>query len=307
MRVYVSDPPRASSPITRSGWNVTFTRRRRAYVERMCLKTRLRRAPALAAALIALALPGPAASQYLSDVGEVIEAHVLPGWTTQGGTRMSGLRLSMAPGWKTYWRAPGDSGIPPQFDWSGSQNLAGVTVYWPRPEVHRINGMRSIGYSGEVVLPLEIAARQPGQPVQLKARIALGVCEDICIPISLDITATLSGAGAADGAIQGALNSQPRRQSLQITCRVTPIRDGMALEARLSMPRMGVGETVVIEPSDSRIWVSEPEVTRSGNTLEARAELVPPQAKPFALDRSGLRFTVITPRDAIEVMGCSAG
>lgn len=272
----------------------------------MCWKTRLRRAPALAATLLSLALTLPAAAQAPGGGDGVIQARLLPGWMTAQGTRMAGLHLSLAPGWKTYWRAPGDAGIPPQFDWTGSRNLSGVRVYWPRPEVSRINGMRSIGYAGEVVLPLEIAPQTPGDPVALRAQIALGVCEDICIPMSLTVAAELSGPGAPDGTIRAALDAQPARRDIRVTCTLTPIRDGMALEARLQIPALA-GETVVIEPADSRIWVSEPQVTRSGGALDARAELVPPQAKPFALDRAGLRFTVLGTRSAVEVMGCSAG
>jgi len=251
----------------------------------------------------ALLASGPATAQTPDTV---IAARILPGWQTADGTRMSGLELRMAPGWKTYWRAPGDAGIPPSFDWTGSRNLAGVTVHWPRPQVYHINGMRSIGYKDAVVLPLEIAARQPGAPVTLRAEVSLGVCEDICIPVSLQVDARLAGAGGGDTAIADALAARPRPAQAQITCTVTPIADGMALAADIRIPRLGRDETVVVEPSDTRIWVSEPSSRRSGATLRATAELVPPQARPFALNRGALRFTVIGADDAVEMTGCSA-
>lgn len=279
----------------------------------MCWKTRLRRAPALAAALIGMTLaaaPGPegrALAQGFGVPDGVVTARILPGWETGAGTRMGALHLTMAPGWKTYWRSPGDAGIPPEFDWTASRNLQGVTVHWPRPEVHDINGMRSIGYSNEVVFPLEITARQAGSPVQLTGEISMGICEDICLPISLKVDARLEGPGAPDGMIRGALASRPRAAQVTVTCTIRPIRDGMAVSASIPLPRMAGSEAVVIEPRDGSIWVSEPQATRSGGVLHAQAELVPPQAKPFPLDRSSLRFTVIGAQDAVEIQGCSGG
>ena len=48
---------------------------------------------------------------------------------------MAAVEIRLAPGWHTYWRVPGEAGIPPRFDWSGSQNLAAVAYEWPRPEI----------------------------------------------------------------------------------------------------------------------------------------------------------------------------
>lgn len=274
----------------------------------MFWKARSCRAVTLAAALMALLVPSPPAmAQSAPSDAAVVSARVLPGWETGAGTRMGALHLTLAPGWKTYWRSPGDAGIPPSFDWTGSRNLSGVTVHWPRPQVFRINGMRSIGYAGEVVLPLEIAATRPGAPVVLEGEVSMGICEEICVPVSLRVSARLEGAGAPDQAISGALASRPRAGTARVTCVLEPIRDGMAIDLSIPMPRLRGGETVVVEPADTRIWVSEPQAHRSGGVLEARAELVPPQARPFALDRSGLRVTVIGDDDAVEMRGCTGG
>jgi DsbC/DsbD-like thiol-disulfide interchange protein len=272
----------------------------------MCWKTRLKHTAALTA-LAASLFGGAGAPVQAETLDGVISARILPGWQTAQGGRIGGLQLTLAPGWKTYWRAPGDAGIPPQFDWRGSGNLAEVQVHWPRPEVKHINGMRTIAYTGEVILPLEVTALRPGQPVTLEAEIAIGVCEEICMPVTLRVSARLDGTGAPDGRISAALEARPRVASARIVCTITPIRDGMALSARIEMPRLGGEETVVIEPSDTRIWVSEANSARKGGALVASADLVPPQAKPFALDRSGLRFTVIGKNDAVEVKGCTGG
>ena len=116
--------------------------------------------------LLALALrPALAAATPPEDL---VRAEILPGWQDGEGRHVAGLRLTMAPGWKTYWRAPGDAGIPPEFDWTGSHGVAGVEVRWPVPQVFDQSGMQSIGYHDEVVLPLEI--RTTGAPSARRRR-----------------------------------------------------------------------------------------------------------------------------------------
>lgn len=80
------------------------------------------------------------------DFSNVVDAQLLTGWHRNDGTHMAGLMLTLTPGWKTYWRAPGDSGIPPVFSWDGSKNLDDVTVLYPVPQVFHDGGGRTIGY-----------------------------------------------------------------------------------------------------------------------------------------------------------------
>jgi DsbC/DsbD-like thiol-disulfide interchange protein len=77
----------------------------------------------------------------------------------ENGGHMAAVELQLAPGWKTYWRSPGDAGIPPSFDWSGSENVKSVRLHWPAPEVFEANGMQTIGYHERLVLPVEITPR----------------------------------------------------------------------------------------------------------------------------------------------------
>ena len=89
-----------------------------------------------------------------------------------------------------------------------------------------------------------------------------------------------------------------------VTCALTPISDGLRVEARIPVSAQGRSEAVVFELPDPAIWVSEATVTRQGSTLMASADIVPPDAGPFALDRSSLRITVIGGRGAVEIIGC---
>ncbi len=112
--------------------------------------------------LLALTLASPALADQQD---EVISADLLPGWQMQNGHHMAAIELSLAPRWKTYWRSPGDAGIPPLFDWSGSQNVKSVRVLWPSPTVFHTNGLRTIGYHDQVILPIEVVALDPAKPI----------------------------------------------------------------------------------------------------------------------------------------------
>ncbi|MBS8226795.1 protein-disulfide reductase DsbD domain-containing protein [Vannielia litorea] len=264
---------------------------------------------AFLAALLAITLLSPAtAGTYGATPDNVVRAEVLPGWTTKRGTRMAALRLTLAPGWKTYWRAPGDTGIPPSFDWSGSRNLARVTLHWPSPRVFDEGGVRTIGYKRELVLPIEITPADPSKPVDLAANVDLGVCEHICVPASLSFRAPLSGPGAHDPAIQAALKARPltaREAGVSgVTCQVDPISDGVRVTARIPSDRIGGRRVAVIEPGNPRVWASDTETRSEGGSLMASAELVPPAGQAMALSRKALRVTLLGRGRAIDIQGC---
>ncbi|WP_093968609.1 protein-disulfide reductase DsbD domain-containing protein [Actibacterium lipolyticum] len=243
-----------------------------------------------------------------SEYDDVVTAEILPGWETDSGAQIVGLRLMLAPGWKTYWRAPGDAGIPPQFDWSGSSNIRSATYHWPRPDVFYQNGMRAIGYKNELVLPIELTPSSPGQPITINGNVALGVCLDICMPIELELRATLP-AQADPAPINAALAQRPISAKSagvgKVTCTVEPIADGLRLTTRISVAPMGGKEVAVIELPDPSIWIAEANVTREGRDLVAVTEMVPENAAPFALDRSKVRVTLLSGKKAIDIQGCT--
>ncbi|MEM9437259.1 MAG: protein-disulfide reductase DsbD domain-containing protein [Pseudomonadota bacterium] len=242
---------------------------------------------------------------------DVLQVEVLTGWREPGMTHIAALRLTLDNGWKTYWRAPGDAGIPPNFDWSGSSNVASVTPHWPVPDIFNQNGMRSIGYDGEVIIPLHVTRQQADAPIRLTADIDIGVCEEICIPARISIDAPLPVQGAPNGEIASALDDRPMTEQEarvgQVVCVVTPLKDGIALEVHAEMPSIARGEVAAIETADPTVWVAEPEMSRDGNTLIAKTELVRYDAEPFALDRSGVRMTVFGSGVAVDIQGCTGG
>lgn len=91
-----------------------------------------------------------------------------------------GVHVRLGAGWHTYWRSPGDAGSPPEFDWSGSQNVLAVDVEWPAP--HRITtaGIDTFGYADEVLLPVTVRLNDPSEPSRISLKLALYVCSTIC-------------------------------------------------------------------------------------------------------------------------------
>src|SRR5271169_3891811 len=83
----------------------------------------------------------------------------------------AGIEIKLQPGWKTYWRYPGDSGVPPRFDFSGSENLKSAKVSYPAPHLFSDDSGNSLGYKDEVIFPVTVEPAQPGKPVTLRLKL----------------------------------------------------------------------------------------------------------------------------------------
>ena len=251
------------------------------------------------ACCIAALLASPVAALDLNDV---VSAEVLPGWRQADGTHIAALRITLAPGWKTYWRAPGDAGIPPFIDLAGSTGIAGFQPYWPTPEVFETAGLRSIGYHDGVVVPLELTG---DTDMTLSGELFIGVCDDICIPAALNFTAQLPATGSRDGAILAAMMDQPVRLEDQPTCAIAPLSDG--LQVTLTLPDTLPATADVVIEAQAGIWVSEPVTWAENGAVMARSDMLAADAGPFALDRSQVRVTYLTEGAAYETNGCIGG
>ncbi|MCZ0813220.1 MAG: protein-disulfide reductase DsbD domain-containing protein [Pseudomonadota bacterium] len=241
----------------------------------------------------------------------MIKARILTGWSQQDGQHVAGLQLTMQDGWKTYWRAPGDAGIPPRFDWRGSRNLAGVQITWPTPRAIDQGGQRAIGYRDTVTLPLTLTPRAQGEPISLSGKIEMGVCKDICVPVTLSLSQELPhGETRRDPQIVAALASRPESAQeagvKDVRCTVTPVEGGLQLTAEMRMPAIGHDEIAVVEAGDDAIWVAQPRTERDGERLVASTELYHVEGDAFALDRSAIRITVIGGQRAVDIRGCPA-
>src|SRR5258707_2856079 len=178
----------------------------------------MRAALGLAATLFASSLFAPClasearaqdASLWQRDMHSAVR--LLAG-SRSGAVLLGGIAFQLQPGWKTYWRTPGDSGVPPRFDFSKSENVEAVTVLWPAPTKFDDGaGGHSLGYHDQIVLPLRIVAKSADKPVTLRADINYAVCEKLCIPVQANAElAITSVASTEDSALFAALDTVPK-------------------------------------------------------------------------------------------------
>lgn len=247
-------------------------------------------------------LPAPVQAQG-GDVAGAISIEVMPGWRRADGVHVAGLKISLKPGWKTYWRSAGSAGISPQMDWRASRNVRSVTPAWPTPMVFRQGGSLSIGYDSDFVLPILIAPSN-GQ-VTLRGQLNIGVCAEVCLPAQVAIDAVLPSGGRPDPQIEAALRDRPRRVQANARCLLRPIENGFALTGQIDVPSQGRLEAVVFEMQNRSVWVTDASVTRRGGRIDATSQLLLSGGRAFAVDRSQMRMTIIGDRGAVEVVGCT--
>jgi DsbC/DsbD-like thiol-disulfide interchange protein len=131
------------------------------------------------------------------------------------GYLRAGVEIRLMRGWHTYWRYPGDSGVPPQFNFDGSRNLKQVDVLWPAPERITDSSGTSIGYSVGVTFPLRVVPQEIGKPVTLRLRLQYAICEKLCVPVEARSELTLAGGRASqDAALTVAEGRVPKRMQL---------------------------------------------------------------------------------------------
>jgi DsbC/DsbD-like thiol-disulfide interchange protein len=127
----------------------------------------------------------------------------------------AGIEIKLKPGWHTYWRYPGDAGVPPQFDFAGSQNLKAVEVRWPAPRRLLEAGLIAIGYDRDVILPLAVTPQNAARPVALRLKIGYAICEKLCVPADAKAELVLAGTPSTqDVALAAAEARVPKKRAL---------------------------------------------------------------------------------------------
>src|SRR5882724_5256721 len=167
----------------------------------------------LAAAVIMLSVGPQARAQDSSPWQKDGHSAVrLLAGSRSGAVLLGGIAFQLQPGWHTYWRTPGDSGVPPRIDFSKSENIEAVTILWPAPTKFADGaGGTSLGYQKQVVLPLRIVAKNADKPVTLRADINYAVCEKLCIPVEASAELPFNSvASTEDSALFAALDTVPK-------------------------------------------------------------------------------------------------
>lgn len=258
------------------------------------------------AAFVAIAMPTTAKSPILGlDHIELIQ-----GWRQADGTHMTAVHIQLEKGWKTYWRVAGGGGVPPQFDWSGSENIARYEVRWPAPRVFHDYNQQTIGYKDALVLPVIFHPKDKNKPMNVQGTIDFGVCENVCVPVQSTLSAALpprvaSGKSIIKTALKNVARSGKSAGVKIEGCEFTPVKGGFSIQAKMTsskgFEKHAVG--IVEYPSGPEDWLQQKPSTAGYNTLTANAVLY---AKGVAfIDRSKLRVTVLQNNKAIEINGCS--
>jgi DsbC/DsbD-like thiol-disulfide interchange protein len=239
---------------------------------------------AFAAALFAsLAFPEARADDASAWQKDGHSAVRLLAGSRSGAVLLGGIAFQLQPGWKTYWRTPGDSGVPPRFDFSKSDNIEAVTVLWPAPTKFDDGaGGHSLGYHNQIVLPLRIVAKNPDKPVTLRAEINYAVCEKLCIPVDANAELSFNSvASTEDSALFAALDTVPKPANIGDPNPLT-IRD----VKREGKSRVLV-DVVTPDAKEVNLFVEGPTPDWSlpvPNLLEGG----PPGVKRFAFELDGL-------------------
>lgn len=146
-----------------------------------------------------LASPAFAGATPWQDLAPGTKGRLISSDTIVNGKSLVGLELDMPADTKTYWRIPGEAGIPPELDFAGSTGLSGTRALWPYPEIDTSAGVLDYVYHGHIVLPVEITA---GAGATIDATAMLGICSDICVPAQAKFTLPLGASPDAEQALR---------------------------------------------------------------------------------------------------------
>ncbi|HVI28802.1 protein-disulfide reductase DsbD domain-containing protein [Hansschlegelia sp.] len=258
----------------------------------------------LAFSLIAAPALAEPASPWIGDTGARLR---LVDGGPGDGARLAAVQITLDPGWKTYWRQPGASGVPPRFDFSGSDNLESASISYPAPERNTDEDGVTNVYHGAVTLPVRIVPRDPAAPVTLRLVADYGVCERICVPTHAEAQLELAPDGAKPGPaleeVRAAAAELPVLEPLGAKASVAiasvtqiPEADAPALRIEVAAPEGGGAPQLFAETGDGA-YVAAPELIEKPASGRAAFRIPLDEPDPPA---TGLRLTLVAAGKAIE-------
>jgi DsbC/DsbD-like thiol-disulfide interchange protein len=265
---------------------------------------------ALAAAGASNALAGEDASAWDGDARSAVRL-IVGSWRDETSAPMrAGIEIRLKPGWHTYWRYPGDAGVPPRLDFAGSRNVKALTVLWPAPQRIVEHGLSVIGYTKDVILPVLVMPQDRAAPVTLRLKVEYAVCEKLCVPAQGTAQLALAGGlSSQDAALADAQSRVPKKRALG---------EGSMLAIRSvrreeSLPRSRVVIDVAAPPSASVELFAEGPSSDWALPLPIAAGAAPAGLQRFAFDLDGappgakyegavITITAVAADDAIEVI-----
>jgi|SRR5215510_5686601 len=168
--------------------------------------------------VLPVTIPAHAADASAWDKGMHSAVRLIAASTRRDGgdTRLrAGVEIRLDSGWKTYWRYPGDSGVPPRFTFTRSDNVKSVAIGWPAP--HRFSDASggSIGYKDHVIFPLTVEPQDATKPATLRLDLEYAICEKLCVPAEAKSELLIVGNTTSyDAALVAAEARVPRQRTL---------------------------------------------------------------------------------------------
>lgn len=248
--------------------------------------------------LIASALPAAASSSDWHTVEGGSIRIVTAGETDASGLIRGALEIALKPGWKTYWRDPGDAGVPPTIDITPSTNVATATFDYPAPQ--RFNDGFAIwaGYKEPVSLPITFVAAKPGEPALIEADLFLGICESICIPVQarLAVDPAADPENADDAAlVETAFASLPGPEQPDFGVTFLHGQHGELL-VEANIPGDPEGAAFFVAGSDGYMFGTPERRDEGGKVLFSVPILDRPAEKPA---EGALNYTLVTAAGAV--------
>jgi len=217
----------------------------------------------------------------------------------------AGIEVKLRPGWKTYWRYPGDAGVPPHFYFSGSENLKKADVLFPAPRLFTDETGHSLGYKDAVIFPVVVSPQQTGKPVRLRVKVDYAVCEKLCVPAEGRAELTLvTGDSKHNPALTTAETRVPKHATAaQLGLTAKRVNSGAkpSVLVELGAPAGKPVELFVEGPTPQwALPIPKPVTPAPAGRAQFNFELdgLPPGADPKG--QLDLTFTVVTGDRAVE-------
>jgi len=241
---------------------------------------------AVLAAFLAFPAPGARAQEAATLVSAEATLRLVAAAPDAEGLVRAALLVDLAPGWKTYWRDPGDAGIPPTLDFSASRNLGPAIVRYPAPHRFGDDYGTSNGYSEPMAFAIELPETQRGNITELRLKLMLGVCQKICVPLSAELALPLPSADGTEEVV-AAFASLPALNQVATGIRDARLSaDGKALVVQAAASVDASSDLFVAGPKGWSFGAPEAAKAESGMvfTLPVLARPRKPQEGPLLVD-----------------------
>jgi DsbC/DsbD-like thiol-disulfide interchange protein len=253
------------------------------------------------AALVAL-LAGTPVHAASSDWFEIEGARirlVTTGRPDAEGRLRGILDIELKPGWKTYWRDPGDAGVPPTLDASANPNIVGAEFDFPAPQRHDEGDFKWAGYDYPLGLPVTFTLKDPAGPAAIDAAVFLGVCETICVPVqtklALDPVSDPDNPDDAS-AVSAAFAAIPPAATPEFGVKLAEKAGDRKAVLQATFPGNPESAELFIAGEDGYVFATPAKEERDGKTFFS-LEVTRPDETPKGV---GLHYTLVTDAGAVS-------